>query len=63
MRGRACCFLVPSADAFAANVRPIIREIQASRITSLRGVAKALTARGIKTARGGAGSEACSPPH
>jgi DNA invertase Pin-like site-specific DNA recombinase len=41
------------ADAFAANVRPIINEIQASGVTSLRGVARALTARGIKTARGG----------
>ena len=38
-----------------------IREIQASRITSLSGVAKALTAREIKTARAGAGSGACSP--
>jgi DNA invertase Pin-like site-specific DNA recombinase len=43
-----------AADAFAANVRPIIHEIQKSGITSLRGVAKALSARGIKTARGGA---------
>jgi DNA invertase Pin-like site-specific DNA recombinase len=42
-----------AADAFAANVRPIIKEIQASGVTSLRGVAKALSARGIKTARGG----------
>ena len=42
-----------AADAFAANVRPIIREIQESGISSLRGVAKALIARGIKTARGG----------
>ena len=43
-----------AADLFAANVRPIIKEIQASGITSLRGVAKALSARGVKTARGGA---------
>jgi DNA invertase Pin-like site-specific DNA recombinase len=42
-----------AADAFAANVRPIIREIQNSGVSSLRGVAKALSARGIKTARGG----------
>ena len=41
------------ADAFAANVRPIIKEIQASGVTSLRGIARALTARGVKTARGG----------
>jgi DNA invertase Pin-like site-specific DNA recombinase len=42
-----------AADRFAANVRPIIREIQKSGVSSLRGVAKALSARGIKTARGG----------
>jgi DNA invertase Pin-like site-specific DNA recombinase len=41
------------ADAFAANVRPIIKEIQASGVTSLRGIARALAARGVKTARGG----------
>jgi DNA invertase Pin-like site-specific DNA recombinase len=45
-----------AADRFAANVLPIIREIQNSGISSLRGVAKALTARGVKTARGGAWS-------
>jgi DNA invertase Pin-like site-specific DNA recombinase len=43
-----------AADAFAANVLPIIRQIQKSGVSSLRGVAKALSARGIKTARGGA---------
>ena len=42
-----------AADRFAANVRPIIREIQKSGVSSLRGVAKALSARGVKTARGG----------
>jgi DNA invertase Pin-like site-specific DNA recombinase len=42
-----------AADRFAANVLPIIREIQNSGVSSLRGIAKALTARGIKTARGG----------
>jgi len=41
------------ADAFAANVRPIIKEIQASGVSSMRGIARALTARGVKTARGG----------
>jgi DNA invertase Pin-like site-specific DNA recombinase len=41
-----------AADAFAANVRPIIKEIQASGVSSLRGVARALTARGVPTARG-----------
>jgi DNA invertase Pin-like site-specific DNA recombinase len=42
------------ADHFSANVLPVIREIQASGIKSLRGVARALAARGIATARGGA---------
>jgi DNA invertase Pin-like site-specific DNA recombinase len=41
-----------AADAFAANVRPIIKEIQNSGVSSLRGVAKALNARGVRTARG-----------
>ena len=36
-----------AADAFAANVRPT-----ASGVSSLRGVARALTARGIRSPRG-----------
>jgi DNA invertase Pin-like site-specific DNA recombinase len=43
-----------AADSFAADVLPIIRQIQKSGISSFRGVAKALSARGIKTANGGA---------
>jgi hypothetical protein len=42
------------ADRFSANVLPVIREIQASGIKSLRGIARILAARGIPTARGGA---------
>jgi DNA invertase Pin-like site-specific DNA recombinase len=42
-----------AADAFAANVRPIIREIQTSGINSFQGIARALAARGVRTARGG----------
>ncbi|RWI88653.1 MAG: recombinase family protein [Mesorhizobium sp.] len=41
------------ADAFAANILPIIRDIQASGIKSLRQIAVALNARGIASARGG----------
>jgi len=41
-----------NADRFAANTLPIIREIQASGVSTLRGVARALTARGIPSARG-----------
>jgi hypothetical protein len=42
-----------AACRYAANVLPVIREIQASGVKSLRSVAQALTARGIPTARGG----------
>jgi DNA invertase Pin-like site-specific DNA recombinase len=41
-----------NAERFAANVIPIIREIQASGVTTLRGVARALNARGVPSARG-----------
>ena len=43
-----------AADAFARNVLPIVRQIQAAGVHSVRGVAKALNDRGIRTARGGA---------
>ena len=42
------------ADRYSAL--PVIREIQGSGIKSLRGVARALAARGIPTPRGGAWS-------
>ena len=42
-----------AADAFARNVLPIIRQIQASGVRSYRAIAGALNARGIPTARGG----------
>jgi DNA invertase Pin-like site-specific DNA recombinase len=42
-----------AADRFAANVVPVIRQIKATGVTSLRAVAAALTARGVPTARGG----------
>jgi DNA invertase Pin-like site-specific DNA recombinase len=42
-----------AAQRFAGNVLPVIQQIHASGVRSLRGVARALTARGIKTARGG----------
>jgi DNA invertase Pin-like site-specific DNA recombinase len=41
------------ADAFAANVLPIIVSLRASGVTDLRGLAGALNTRGIRTARGG----------
>jgi DNA invertase Pin-like site-specific DNA recombinase len=50
-KGRAAQRL--AADASAANVVPVIRQIHASGATTLRAVADALNARGIPTARGG----------
>jgi DNA invertase Pin-like site-specific DNA recombinase len=43
-----------AADAFAANVLPVIRQIQASGATTSRAIAVALNARGVRTAGGGA---------
>jgi DNA invertase Pin-like site-specific DNA recombinase len=42
-----------AADAFAANVLPIVRQIQASGATTHRAIAQALNDRGVRTARGG----------
>jgi DNA invertase Pin-like site-specific DNA recombinase len=42
-----------SAERHAANVAPIIREIQRAGAQTLRDVAEALNARGVSTARGG----------
>lgn len=41
------------ANAFARNVMPVIDQIKATGITSLKLIANALNARGVKTARGG----------
>lgn len=41
------------ADAFAANVLPIIREIQAAGTVKLADIAAVLNTRGVRTARGG----------
>jgi DNA invertase Pin-like site-specific DNA recombinase len=43
-----------AAATHAANVLPIVRDIQAAGATSLRDIAAALNARGVRTARGGA---------
>ena len=42
-----------AADAFAASVPPIVRQMQAAGLTTLAQIAEALNARGIHTARGG----------
>ncbi len=48
------------ADAWANDIRPLIKEIQLSGVKSLNGIAKELTARGILTARGKTGWHARS---
>ena len=42
-----------AADAFAANVLPVVRDLRAAGVTATRAIAEALNARGIRTARGG----------
>ena len=42
-----------NAELFGKNIMPIIRDINDAGIYSLRGIADALNARGVKTARGG----------
>ena len=42
-----------AADSFAANVLPIVRQIQAAGATTFRAIAVALNDRGVRTARGG----------
>jgi Recombinase len=54
VRDRAVANVKADADRFARNVAPIIREIQSSGATSHRGIARALNARGVATARGSA---------
>jgi DNA invertase Pin-like site-specific DNA recombinase len=41
------------ADAFAANVLPVMQQIKASGATSYAAIAEAMNARGVRTARGG----------
>jgi DNA invertase Pin-like site-specific DNA recombinase len=53
-RKRAVASLKALADHHAANVLPVIREIQRTGATSLHQIADALNARGISTPRGGA---------
>lgn len=52
-RAKATDTIKADADAFALNVLPIIRQVKAGGVASYRGIAEALNARGISTARGG----------
>jgi DNA invertase Pin-like site-specific DNA recombinase len=45
---------IRAADVFAANVRPVIRELQNSGLKTYRALSDTLNERGVKTARGGA---------
>jgi Recombinase len=53
VRQKAVAEIVDRADQRAANVVPIMRQIQRSGATSLRQIAEALNARGINVPRGG----------
>jgi DNA invertase Pin-like site-specific DNA recombinase len=53
VRNDAVASTKAQALRFAKNVAPIIREIEASGVSSHRGIARALNARGVGTARGG----------
>jgi hypothetical protein len=50
-----------TADAFAANVLPVVRELQAAGVTTVRAIAEALNARGIRTALRGV-ANGITPP-
>jgi DNA invertase Pin-like site-specific DNA recombinase len=52
-RKTAIAAIEANADRHAANVLPIIREIQRAGARTLRAIAHALNARGVTTARGG----------
>jgi hypothetical protein len=44
---------VAEAQTFAGNVLPIIDSIRVTGVVDLRGIARALNSRGVRTARGG----------
>jgi DNA invertase Pin-like site-specific DNA recombinase len=46
-------YSIDRANQFAANVLPVVRELQASGVSTLQRIADALNARGIQTQRGG----------
>ena len=54
MRGAVAGQGGTAADALAANRACLVCRIEASGATTLRAIAEALNARGIRTARGGA---------
>lgn len=51
LTGAACT--AENARRFAENVAPVIQQIRASGVASLRGIAAVLNTRGVRSARGG----------
>jgi len=49
---RAVAANVERAGTYAANLAPVVREIQRAHVTTLRGIAQCLNARGFKTPNG-----------
>ena len=47
------CRARADADAFAANVLPVVRDLQDAGVVTIRAIAGALNLRDIRTARGG----------
>ena len=52
-QAKGCAAMKLAADVFAANVMPVVNQLQGQGVTTVRALAEALNARGIKTARGG----------
>jgi DNA invertase Pin-like site-specific DNA recombinase len=49
---RAVTVNIKRAGAYAENLAPVIQEIQKAHVTTLRGIAQCLNARGFKTPNG-----------
>lgn len=50
---RANAAHIAVADAFAAELRPLVTSLRAAGVTTLNGLAQELNRRGVKSARGG----------
>ncbi len=44
---------VAEADSLATNVLPVVKDLQTAGVITMMGIADALNARGVRTARGG----------
>jgi hypothetical protein len=52
-RNRSCANAAANADAHARDLAPVLADLRAGGATSLRAIAAALNARGMRTRRGG----------